>query len=204
MSIKITEKDKKVLSKLLKKSVNEIDNIYKFEGYIVGLICSEETMLPSVFMKEMFGGPDDEDAMVWESLEQLNQFMDIYTNLNNKNAKKLQSHIYRPIFAKTKEQVKEYACGFRASYKSELIREDGDYNACLSYMIIGSIYQANEEMCKDDEDYANLIQRLDKKPLLMLSEAVQTLNQIRLDNYVAPHDVKNNVLGFADISNTSH
>jgi uncharacterized protein involved in tolerance to divalent cations len=204
MSIKITEKDKKVLSKLLKKSVNKIDNIYKFEGYVVGTICGEETMIPSVFMKEMFGGPDDEDAMVWESLEQLNQLMEIYSKLNNKNALKLQSNIYRPIFAKTKEQVKEYAYGFRASYKSELIREDGDYNACVSYMTIGSIYQANEEMCKDDEDYANLIQRLDKKPLLMLSEAVQTLNQIRLDNYVAPHDVKNNVLGFNYISSTHH
>ena len=158
---------------------------------------------PGMMIKEIFGSPD-EGGMEWDSLEGVNQFLGIYSKINNKNAVKLQSNIYRPIFAKTKEQAKEYAYGFRASYNSELIREDGDYNACLSYMIIGSIYKANEEMCKDDEDYAKLIQLLDEKPLLKLSEAVQTLNQIRLDNYVAPHDVKNNVLDFANISNTSH
>jgi hypothetical protein len=203
MSIKITEKDKKVLSKLLKKSVNEIDNIYKFEGYIIGMICGDDIQTTGMMIKNIFGTPDERGTEL-NSLDGVNQFLGIYSKINNKNVLKLQSHIYRPIFAKTKEQVKEYAYGFRASYRSERIREDGDYNACVSYMIIGSIYQANEEMCKDDEDYANLIQRLDKKPLLMLSEAVQTLNQIRLDNYVAPHDVKNNVLGFNYISSTHH
>lgn len=203
MSNKVTEKDKKILSKLLTKSVNEIDNIYKFEGYVVGIICSDDMQTPGMMIKEIFGSPD-EGGMEWDSLEVVNQFLGIYSKINNKNAVKLQSNIYRPIFAKTKEQAKEYAYGFRASYNSELIREDGDYNAFLSYMIIGSIYKANEEMCKDDEDYAKLIQLLDEKPLLKLSEAVQTLNQIRLDNYVAPHDVKNNVLDFANISNTSH
>ena len=204
MSIKITDKETKFLAKILSKSLNGIDSIYKFEGYIVGLICSEETMLPSVFMKEMFGGPDDEDAMVWESLEPLNQFMEIYSNLNNKNALKLQSNIYRPIFAKTKEQVKEYAYGFRASYDTSHISVDGYKHVSLAYMIICSIYQADEKLFEEDKEYAKLIEVINNKPLLNLSESVKALNQFRLDNYVAPHDVKNNVLDFNDISSTHH
>lgn len=204
MSIKITEKDKKVLTKALQKSLNGIDNIYKFEGYLVGMICSEDMIPPSAFMNDMFGGPDDEGGMEWEFLKQLNEFMEVYSKLNNKNATKLQSHIYRPIFIKTKEQAKDYAYGFRASYDASNIVEDGDYDANLAYMVICSIYRANEEMCKDDVSYANLVKALKEKPVLMLSEAVHILNQIRLENYVAPKDTKDNVLNFEDINSTYH
>jgi hypothetical protein len=204
MAIKITAKETKFLIKILSKSINDIDTLYKFEGYIVGMICSEDMIPASLLMKDMFGDPDDENTMSWDSVDQLNQFMEIYSKINNKNASKLNSHIYRPIFAKTKDQVKEYAYGFRASYSSSLIHEDGDYDANLAYMIICSIYQANEEMCKDDSDYAKLIDVIDKKTLLMLSKSVQDLNQLRLESYVAPHDVKNNVMDFDDLSNIRH
>jgi len=204
MSIKITEKDKKVVSKLLKKSVSEIDNIYKFEGYVVGLVCSEEIMPPSVFMKTMFGGPDDEDAMAWESIEQLNEFMEIYSKVNNKNATKLQSHIYRPIFAKSKEQFKDYAYGFTQSYDAKNIVEDGNHEANLAFMIIASFLDPSEVMCKDDASYANLVNEIENKPLPSISLAFQVLNHFRLSNYEAPQDTANNVFNFDDISRTHH
>ena len=171
MSIKITEKDKKSLSQFLSKSVNGIDNIYKFEGYLVGMICSEYMVKPNVFMEDMFGGQDDK-GIVWESLEQLNQFMELYSKVNNKNAMKLQSNIYRPIFAKTKQQIKDYAYGFKKSYDASNIVEDGNYDANLSYMIICSIHKADEQLRKDDLHYAKLIETLEAKPLIILSEAV--------------------------------
>ena len=204
MSIKITDKETKFLTKVLNKSLNKIDNIYRFEGYIVGLICSEETMLPSVFMKTMFGGPDDEDAMAWESIEQLNEFMEIYSNVNNKNATKLQSHIYRPIFAKSKEQLKDYAYGFTQSYDAKNIVEDGNHEANLAFMIIASFLDPSEEMCKDDASYANLVKEIENKPLPSISLAVQVLNHFRLSNYEAPQDTANNVFNFDDISRTYH
>lgn len=136
MSIKITEKDKKYLTKVLKESLNGIDNIYKFEGYIVGSICSEEMLPPTAFMRDIFGGPDDKDAKSWESIEEANQFMTLHNQINNKSVTKLQSNIYRPIFAKTKEQVKDYAFGFTQSFQSSRVHPDDDSGASLAYMII--------------------------------------------------------------------
>lgn len=205
MSIKITEKDKKFLTKILKHSRNEIDNIYKFEGFIVGMICSEDVLPPSVFMEDMFGGPDDDDAMSWDSLEQLNQFMELHSKINNKNATKLQSHIYRPIFAKTREQIRDYAFGFLATYDIANISSNANTSIKLAFIAIRLLYKADHELPNEDaEDYKKLIEILDKSPVKMLSNAVYTLNQARLENYIPPQDIKNNVFNFDDMDSTYH
>ena len=193
MAIKITQKEQKLLSVLLKKSINGIDNIYKFEGFILGMICSENMIMPSVFLEKMFGS-DSEGAVEWDSIDQLNEFMAIYSKINNKSATKLQSHIYRPLFVKTREQVSDSAEGFMSIYSSSYVDE---YDAGLAIVIICMICKPNPDLLQSDEEYATLFKEVNKSPLKYLASAIRDLNAMRLETqYNSDQTDNSNIIPF--------
>jgi hypothetical protein len=136
-------------------------------------------------------------------LEEVEQFVELYTKLNNKSVTKLQSNIYRPIFAKTKDQLSDYAYGFRRVYDPRHIGKNIK-EIDLAFMIICTVYEVEQELCKEDDGYLELSEAIIDKPLALLSQSVQVLNAFRLENYIVPHDIKSNLFDSEDMDDSYH
>ena len=192
MNFKITKKEISALNKILKTAVNDINNIYKYEGYIVGFICSENITPMSVLMEDLFGSSDKHE---WNSLDDVNLFMDIYKKINNKSANKLKSHIYIPIFAKSKEELSDYAFGFLKAFSSSLVETNKDMG--LEYMIVCVIYKLDQDLIDTDAEYVKLVNTILKKPLINLSLAIRNIDNIRKMDFLDENTVeKSNIIDF--------
>ena len=200
MNLKITKKEISSLHEILKTTVNDINNIYKYEWYIVGFICSENITPMSVLMEDLFGSSDKHE---WNSLDDVNLFMDIYKKINNKSANKLKSHIYRPIFAKSKEELSDYAFGFLKAFSSSLIETNKDMG--LEYMIVCVIYKLDQDLIDTDSEYVKFVNTILEKPLINLSLAIRNIDNIRKMDFLGANTVeKSNIIDFNSNNGTIH
>ena len=200
MNFKITKKEISALNKILKTAVNDISNIYKYEGYIVGFICSEDITPMSVLMEDLFGSSDKHE---WNSLDDVNLFMDIYKKINNKSVNKLKSHIYRPIFAKSEAELSDYAFGFLKAFTNSLVETNEDMG--LEYAIVCAIYKLDRDLIDTDSEYVKFVNTILEKPLINLSLAIRNINNIRKMDFLDENTVeKSNIIDFNSNNGTIH
>ncbi|OIN85093.1 UPF0149 family protein [Francisella sp. TX07-6608] len=197
MSNTISKKETIFLNKILKKSIN-INNIYKYEGYILGMLCGEDVVPPSQFIADMFGSDIE-----WKNEEEVRLFLELYTKINNKSVTKLASNIYRPIFAKTKEELSQYAFGFLNSFRNSSLTSN-EYLG-IAYATVNIIYKVDQELLDTDEKYIEFSKLVLEKPIQSLSLAVKDMNDIRLHGYVDESYLsKSNIINFDNMSDTFH
>jgi len=184
--VKITEKEKSKLNRILSKSVNGIDNVCAFEGLIAAAICSIDIKHLSSIVADIFGD------QVWDSEDDFQFFVATHAKINNKTARKLQSNIYRPMFAKTKQESQQYALGFINTY-NEALADD----IKIAGFTIDVVARPDEYTAHPSEQVLVYINEVKAKPLSCLSNAVQNLNDYRLSlltessNYGNPPNMNN-------------
>jgi uncharacterized protein len=52
-------------------------NVEMLDGFLAALICCSDTVLPSEYLPEIWGGGEMTDEEAWDSREQLQEFMDL-------------------------------------------------------------------------------------------------------------------------------
>ena len=162
------------------------------------MLCGEDVVPPSQFIADMFGSDIE-----LKNEEEVRLFLELYTKINNKSVTKLVSNIYRPIFAKTKEQVSEYAFGFLNSFRSSALTSD-EYMG-IAYATVNIIHKVDKELLDTDLKYIEFSKIVLENPILSLSQAVKDINNIRLHGYVDESYLsKSNIINFDNMSHMSN
>jgi uncharacterized protein len=91
-------------------------NVEMLDGFFAALICGPDTVLPSEYLPEIWGGGEMADEEAWDSREQLREFMDLLMQHWNTISRTLQAgDIYLPILLEDDQGVahgNDWANGF--------------------------------------------------------------------------------------------
>jgi len=101
---------------LLSDSVPEnCMSLEELDGFLTGIVIGPKTIMPSVWLDEIFGGKED-DEMIWDSDEQAQKFHELILRHYQSIVDTFHSHerYFEPIFTEFKEltNIDDWVVGF--------------------------------------------------------------------------------------------
>ena len=131
-------------------------NLEMLDGYFAALICCPDMVLPSEYLCEIWGGGEMADAEVWDSREQLQEFMDLVMQHWNAISRTLQAgNVYMPKLLQDEQGVahaNDWATGFMRGMSlrhfdwAELVDSETDGGSLVPIFALANEHHADPKM----------------------------------------------------------
>jgi hypothetical protein len=197
MSSKLQKQDIAFINSFLNNYCVEVGDIYKLEGYLVGLICCNESLNPNDFL-------DYEVDLIGIYSITIEKFQNCYSQITDaieeNNSLKTFRDKYNPLFIKNDTQATKFARGFLYSYNLGSLSDNkfAELNFKAIYAIADHI---DYELMHLDQNYAILISEVLKNKIDSLQTSVSKLYSL-IDKRIAEAPYISNNLKFNNFSET--
>jgi len=190
LSQRLTDKEFDRLEELLLQSDGEgAMNLEELDGFFAALICGPEIVLPSEYLPEIWGFESGGDDAPFDSVQELQEFLDLLMRHWNNIANTLSSgEIFLPVLQEGDDGIvyaNDWACGFMRGVEMrhepwlELFNDEEHAGPLLPILILFDEHDPDPEMRPYKEPVST---ELREKLIVGAAVAVRMIYE-----YFAPH-----------------